>query len=80
MMRRIYFRVTSVVSARAIVGELLLARIEAHHIHGLAREDTPLEDLPRASVAQSSDLVPTLQRGVAAGVLDVKHGWRRSAE
>ena len=68
-MRRIYFLVPSVASAQAIVNELLLARIEARHIHVLAREDTPLEDLPTASVAQSSDLVPALQRGVAAGGL-----------
>ncbi len=68
-MRRIYFLVPSVASARSIVDELLLARIEARHIHVIAREDTPLENLPRASVAQNTDLVPALQRGVAAGGL-----------
>jgi len=68
-MRRIYFLVPSVALAQSIVDELLLARIEARHIHVLAREDTPLEDLPQASVAQTSDLVPSLQRGVAAGGL-----------
>jgi len=68
-MRRIYFLVPSVASARSIVDELLLARIEARHIHVIAREDTPLENLPQASVAQNTDLVPALQRGVAAGGL-----------
>ncbi len=68
-MRRIYFLVPSVASAQSIVDELLLARIEERHIHVVARENTPLEDLPQASVAQSSDLVPALQRGVAAGGL-----------
>ncbi|MDO8449728.1 MAG: DUF1269 domain-containing protein [Rhodoferax sp.] len=68
-MRRIYFLVPSVALAQSIVDDLLLARIEARHIHIVARQDTPLEDLPRASVAQTSDLVPALQRGVAAGGL-----------
>ena len=68
-MRRIYFLVPSVASARLIVNELLLARIEVRHIHVVASKDTPLEDLPQADVAQSSDLVPALQRGVAAGGL-----------
>ncbi len=68
-MRRIYFLLPSVASARAIVDELLLARIEESRIHVVAREDTPLEDLPEARLAQTSDLVPSLQRGVAAGGL-----------
>jgi hypothetical protein len=69
MLRRIYFLVPTVAAAKAIVEELLLARIEERHMHVVAREGTPLEDLPEAKVAQSSDLVPALQRGVAAGGL-----------
>jgi hypothetical protein len=68
-MRRIYFLVPSVASAKAIVEDLLLARIEERRIHIVAREGTPLEDLPEAGVAQRSDLVPALQKGVAAGGL-----------
>ena len=68
-MRRIYFLVPHVASARAIVNELLLARIEERRIHVLAREGTPLEDLPDATLAQRSDLIPALERGVAAGGL-----------
>lgn len=66
-MRRIYFLLPSVESARKIVDELLLARIDQRHLHVVAREDTPLEDLPAAGVAQTSDLVPALERGAAAG-------------
>jgi hypothetical protein len=66
-MRRIYFLLPSVESARAIVNELLLARVEERHLHIVAREGTELEDLPEARVAQQSDLVPALQRGLAAG-------------
>jgi len=58
-----------VASAKAIVNDSLLARIEERRIHIVAREDTPLEDLPEAGVAQRSDLVPALQKGVAAGGL-----------
>ncbi|MBW8471311.1 MAG: DUF1269 domain-containing protein [Thiobacillus sp.] len=68
-MRRIYFLVPSVASAKAIVDDLLLARIEVRHIHIVVREGTPLENLPEAGVAQCSDLVPALQKGVAAGGL-----------
>lgn len=68
-MRRIYFLAPNVPSAKAIVDDLLLARIEARRIHVLAREGTPLEDLPEAKLAQSSDLIPSLERGAAAGGL-----------
>jgi len=66
-MRRIYFLLPDVASARAIVNELLLARIEERRIHVLARDNVPLEDLPAARLAQKSDLVPALERGIAAG-------------
>ena len=67
MRRRIYFLLPSVEVARVIVDELLLARIEERHLHIVAREGTALEGLPQARLAQSSDLVPALQRGTAAG-------------
>jgi len=66
-LRRIYFLVPDVPTARSIVDELLLARIEWKHMHLLAREGTPLEELPEATLAQRSDLVPALQRGIGAG-------------
>jgi len=68
-MRRIYFLVPTVAAAQDIVDELLLAHVEQEHIHVVAREGTALADLPAASLAQSSDLIPALQRGVAAGGL-----------
>lgn len=66
-MRRLYFLLPDVDSARSIVESLLLKRVEERRIHLLARRGTPLEDLPTASVAQRSDLVPALERGVAIG-------------
>jgi hypothetical protein len=66
-MRRIYFLLPSVQSARAIIDELLLKRIEWRHIHVLARPGIALEDLPEATLTQRSDLLPALARGTAAG-------------
>jgi hypothetical protein len=59
--------VPTVDSAKTIVNELLLARIEERHIHVIAREGTPMEDLPEATLAQKSDVVPALERGIAVG-------------
>jgi hypothetical protein len=67
IMRRIYFLLPNVKTARTIVDELLLARIEWRHVHVLARHDIELEDLPEATLAQKSDLLPSLARGAAAG-------------
>ena len=66
-MRRIYFLVPDIATAKRIVDELLLARIEERHLHVLAKRGTPLEDLPEASLLQKSDFVPAVQRGLALG-------------
>ncbi|MDZ7753057.1 MAG: DUF1269 domain-containing protein [Gammaproteobacteria bacterium] len=68
-MRRIYFLVPEVESASKIVDELLLARIEERHIHLVAKDTAALEQghLPEASLLQTSDFVPALERGLAVG-------------
>jgi len=66
-MRRLYFLVPSVESARKINDELLLARVEERHVHVIAKEGTPMEDLPEARMAQRSDLIPALERGATIG-------------
>ncbi|QBQ55590.1 DUF1269 domain-containing protein [Nitrosococcus wardiae] len=66
-MRRLYFLIPDVKNARKIVNELLLARVEERHIHILAKEGIPLEDLPEAGLMQKSDFIPALERGVAVG-------------
>ncbi len=66
-MRRLYFLVPNVASARTINDELLLARVEEKHIHVIAKEGTAMEDLPEAKLAQRSDLIPALERGIAIG-------------
>jgi len=66
-MRRLYFLVPTVDSARQINNELLLARVEERHIHVIARQGTALEDLPEARLRERSDLIPALERGAAIG-------------
>ncbi|TCG03196.1 DUF1269 domain-containing protein [Paraburkholderia steynii] len=68
-MRRIYFLLPDEHSAQTIVNELLLMRVEWRHIHMIANQDVPLKDLPEATLAQRSDLLPALARGTAAGGL-----------
>lgn len=66
-MRRIYFLAPNQAVSKTIVDELLLARIEARHIHVLAKEGTLMEDLPEASHLQKSDVIPALEQGLALG-------------
>ncbi|VAW80282.1 Putative transmembrane protein [hydrothermal vent metagenome] len=66
-MRRLYFLLPNLDVTHKVVDELLLARIEERHIHIIAKEGTPLEDLPEASLIQKSDFVPAVERGVAMG-------------
>ena len=66
-MRRIYFLLPDLKTAGTVTDELLLARIEERHIHVIAREGTELGDLPKASLLQTSDVIPTVERGLAVG-------------
>lgn len=66
-MRRIYFLLPSAQCAKMIIGELLLKRIEWRHIHVIANHNVALEDLPEATLAQRTDLLPALARGTATG-------------
>jgi len=67
MRRRLYFLLPNVSSARRLVDELLLARIDQHHIHVLAREGTDLQGLPEASLLQKSDVVHGMEVGLIIG-------------
>ena len=67
MRRRLYFMLPDVESARAMLNDLLLARIECRHIHFLSRRDSLPDDLPQASVLQKTDIVHGAQSGVVIG-------------
>ena len=66
-MRRLYFLLPSLSITHQVVDELLLKRIDDHHIHVVAREGTPLGDLPEANLLQKSDFIPAIERGLAVG-------------
>ena len=66
-MRRIYFLIPDLETANKVTDELLLARIDERHIHVIAREGTELGDLPKASLLQTSDVIPAVERGLAVG-------------
>jgi hypothetical protein len=67
MRRRLYFLLPDLSSARGVVEGLLLARIEARHIHVLGKRDVDLEDLPTATVFQKTDVVHGAQLGALIG-------------
>ncbi len=66
-MRRLHFLVPDVPTAKLVVDRLRLAHIPDTAIHVIAREGTPLADLPEAGITQRTDLVPALERGAALG-------------
>lgn len=63
MRRRLFFMLPDVAVARAVLNELLVARIEARRIHFLSRRDTLPADLPEASFLQKTDFVHALETG-----------------
>ncbi len=69
MRRRLYFIMPDLPSARQMMDDLLLARIEERHIHFLARRGTPMDGLHEASHLQKSDLIHGAQVGLALGAL-----------
>ena len=66
-MRREYFLVPDIDTARKIVHELLLNHVEERYIHLIAKDDIPIEDLPEATLMQKSDFVPALEKGLVGG-------------
>jgi hypothetical protein len=68
-MRRLYFLIPGIDSAKTIVDELLLARIEQRHIHIAAADHHALVEanLPEANLLQESDFIPAVERGLAIG-------------
>src|SRR3954453_1373347 len=67
MRRRLYFVLPDIQCARAMLNDLLLARIEVRHIHFLSKRDSLPDDLPEASVLQKTDIVHGAQTGIGVG-------------
>jgi hypothetical protein len=69
MRRRLYFILPDVESARGMLNEMLLARIEIRHIHFLGRRGEVPPDLPESSFLQKTDFVHGAQLGLGVGGL-----------
>ncbi len=69
MRRRLYFLMPDPASARRMMDDLLLARVEERHIHFLARRGVPMDGLHEANPLQKSDLVHGAQVGLAIGAV-----------
>lgn len=67
MRRRLYYLVPGAPSARRLMDDLLLARIEERHIHFIARPGTAMEGLHEANVLQTTDIVHGAQQGALLG-------------
>ncbi|GJI97587.1 hypothetical protein RugamoR57_43050 [Duganella caerulea] len=68
MRRRLYFMLPDVPSARAMLDELLLARIEIGHMRFMARDALP-SDMPDVNFMQKTDLIHGAQLGVVIGAI-----------
>lgn len=68
-MRRLYFLSPHVNSAKQIVHDLLLARVDAGHMHVIAKDESQLikADLPGASLLEKTDVIPAFERGLVVG-------------
>jgi hypothetical protein len=67
MRKRIYWLLPDLKSARITMDDLLLARIEARHIHFVAREGSDMRGLHAANVLQTSDVVRSAEIGLIVG-------------
>ena len=67
MRRRIYWLIPDVASARVVMNDLLLARIEYRYIHFVAREGEDMRGLHEANVLQTSDIVRSAEVGLIVG-------------
>jgi len=68
-MHRLYFLMPDISVTHNLVNELLLSHVEERYIHVIAKEGTPMEDLPEASLLQKSDFVPAIEKGLTLGAV-----------
>lgn len=68
MRRRLYFMLPDLPSARAMLDELLLARIDIGHMRFMARESLPA-DMPDVNFLQRTDLIHGAQLGIVIGAV-----------
>lgn len=68
-MKHLHLLAPDVERAKQLIDELRQEGIEERHIHLIAKDHALLEKehLPEASLLQESDVVPAVEKGVAAG-------------
>jgi hypothetical protein len=69
MRKRIYWLLPDVQSALDTMDDLLLGYVELRRMHFLAREGTDMNDLPVATVLQTSDVARAVQVGLIVGAV-----------
>ncbi|HEY0823914.1 MAG TPA: DUF1269 domain-containing protein [Ramlibacter sp.] len=67
MRRRVYWLLPDLASAQATMDDLLLAGIDVHQMHFMAREDCDMSGLHAAGVLQTTDLVRSAEAGFVIG-------------
>ena len=69
MRRRLYFMLPDIPHARAMLDELLLARVEERHMHFCAKEGTLPADMPEANFLQQTDIIHGIGIGSIIGAV-----------
>lgn len=69
MRNRLYYLIPDVAHAKQMFDHLLLAQVEARHIHVLAKDDIDLTDLPKAGFNQRTDVLHGAVQGIIFGGL-----------
>jgi len=67
VMKRLYFTLSNPESCKNVVAALRSAGIPERRLHAVASLAVPLEDVPGASLLQTSELAHGIERGLAMG-------------
>jgi len=67
MHRKLYFMLPNIHQCKQLVTDLRTAGIHDHHIHVIARDDVPLDDLNKASLLEKTELKHGLELGISVG-------------
>lgn len=69
MLKRLYYVLPDVSHAMHMFHDLLLAQVEARHIHVIAKDGTDLGDMPAAGLNQRTDVLHGAAQGILYGGL-----------
>jgi hypothetical protein len=76
MFKRMYYVLPDVSHATHMFHDLLLAQVEARHIHVIAKEGTDIGDMPEAGLNQRTDVLHGATQGIIyGGLTGAALGW-----